>query len=134
MDRLYRTMKKAPDGLPMPGRSARMLGVRVEGIHVDVRPDAQGHVLPGQGGMSVTVDDPLQMPVARRARWLARGASEDPLSAIEAMRIVPPLSVRVDAGAHALVEPAGPASLATYEADLASTRPGWELEAGPKEV
>jgi hypothetical protein len=83
--------------------------------------------------MSVTVDDPLQMPVARRPRWLARGASEDPLFAIEAERILPPLSVRVDAGVHALIEPAVPRVLAAYEADLSSTRPVWELEPGPKE-
>jgi len=36
-----------------------MLGVRVP---IDVRPDANGTVAPGGGGMSVTPDDPARLP------------------------------------------------------------------------
>jgi hypothetical protein len=62
MERLYRTMKAGADGLPTLGRSARSLGVRVDGPHADVRVDQGGCVLPATGGMSVTVDDPAQRP------------------------------------------------------------------------
>ena len=108
MERLYRTMRSDPDGLPTVGRSARALGVRVEARYIDVHPDPEGRIVPGTGGMSVTVDDPRRMLVARRSRWLLQGASEDPLFVIEAARIVAPLRARVDVGAHALVEPTTP--------------------------
>jgi hypothetical protein len=75
--------------------------------------------------MSVTVDDAHQMPPARRPRWLRNGASEDPLYVIGSAQVRAPLSVRVESGAHALVQPADRRSLKVYEADLAATREHW---------
>jgi hypothetical protein len=123
-------MKKGLEGLPVVGRSARTLGVRVEGVHKDVEWDEKGLLHPGRGGMSVTVDDPAQMPVARRPTWLGRGASEDPLFVIDARLIESPLAIRVDVGAHALVEPAMPCTLESYEADLAVTQSLWRIQHG----
>jgi len=121
-------MKKGPDGLPAIGRSARTLGVRVEGKYADVTLDAAGRVLPAKGGMSVTVDEPKLMPPARRPTWL-KGAGEDPLFFINKEKIVSPLTIRLDKGAHAFVEPTLPRPLFDYENDLARTQPDWmEIE------
>lgn len=118
-------MKAGADGLPALGRSARSLGVRVDGPHADVRIDQRGCVLPATGGMSVTVDDPAQMPPARRPTWLHHGLSEDTLFAFGSPDLPDMLAVRIDRGAHGLVEPAAPRLLSEYEADLASTRRRW---------
>jgi hypothetical protein len=126
METLYRTMKSGADGRPITGRSARMLGVRVEGPHADVVLDDAGQVLPGRGGMSVTVDDPIQMPPARRPRWLGHGLSEDQLFALPIRAVGGALTVRIDRGAHGLVEPTQPRPLITYEVDLRATRPNWQ--------
>ena len=131
MERLYRTMQTDADGLPRVGRGARMLGVRVKGHHADVAPDVDGRVHPGNGGMSVTVDDPMAMPVARRPSWLAFGASEDPLFLLGVPSVLAPLSVRSDIGAHALVEPGHVLNLETFEAALTATRPHWRGEPKP---
>lgn len=45
-DRLFRTMQTAEDGKPRVGSSNYMLGAR-NGI--DVHPDAEGNVHPGEG-------------------------------------------------------------------------------------
>lgn len=107
------------------GRSARTLGVRVEGPHADVVPDRMGRVLPATGGMSVTIDDPRRMPVARRPQWLANGLSEDPLFAFAVRELPGSLAVRIDRDCHGLVEPIEPRPLSGYEADLASTQTRW---------
>jgi len=126
MESLYRTMRADADGRPTVGRSARMLGVRVEGPHADVVLDDAGQVLPGRGGMSVTVDDPAQMAPARRPRWLGHGLSEDRLFALPAPAVGGALTVRMNRGAHGLVEPTQPRPLVAYEVDLAATRPKWQ--------
>lgn len=131
MERLYRTMRADADGLPHVGRSARGLGVRLHGPHADVTPDEDGRVHPGAGGMSVTADDPARMPVARRPHWLGHGASEDPLFRLDASTVVAPLTVRLDAGAHALIDPGAVMGLDGYERALAATRPGWQREGEP---
>ena len=131
MERLYRTMRADADGLPRVGRGARLLGVRVEGPRIDVSPDDHGCVHTGTGGMSVTVDDPAAMPVSRRPRWLADGASEDPLFRLEPSRVVEPLSVRVEARAHAVIEPSVGLTLDAYETSLAATRSFWNGENQP---
>ena len=115
----------------MVGRSARMLGVRVGGVHADMSPDSAGCVHPLRGGMSVTVDDPSLMPVFRRPRWLDNGASEDPLFSMAAASVVKPLLARQDAEAHAFVEPDGVMDLSAYEAALAATRLFWKEECQP---
>ena len=124
-------MRVDPDGQPCLGRSARTLGVRVAGPHGDVRPDDAGRVHPGAGGMSVTVDDPARMPVIRRPYWVGNGTSEDPLFQLEKTHLTSPLGLRIDRGAHALVEPALPLALETYETSLAETRPRWRAVAAP---
>jgi len=50
---LYRAMQPELDGYPKCGDFARTLGVRIEGKYVDITPNEEGYVQPGQGGMSV---------------------------------------------------------------------------------
>src|SRR2546430_2606362 len=68
----FRTMTRADDGLPVVGRSARSLGVRVP---EDIQPDAAGRVVPGQGGMSVAPGSFWNLPNHRRPRGLGRGST-----------------------------------------------------------
>ncbi len=44
---------------PRCGPDARSLGVRV---HQDIKPDDKGDVHPETGGMSVSLDDPMNLP------------------------------------------------------------------------
>jgi len=145
MEHLYRTMAKDIDGRPRVGRSATTLGVRVEGAHADVHPDAHGRVHPGGGGMSVTIDDPQRMPTVRRPKWIvvagAEGAGKHPLFALPAAVVPPALRVRRESDdeteharfAHGFVEPAEPTPLHRYEQDVAGTRQHWlEVSDGPR--
>jgi len=75
--------------------------------------------------MSVTVDDPTLMPPARRPKWLGHGLSEDPLFRLETTGLGKDLTVRIDRGAHGLVEPAAPRPLEQFEGLLAATRERW---------
>ena len=58
--RVFRSMKMADDGLPVVGRSARMLGVRIDGEFIDI-PVTSGRVQAGSGGMSVATCPSLWM-------------------------------------------------------------------------
>lgn len=115
------------DQLPTVGRSARALGVRVPG---DVRPQADGRVAPGDGGMSVSPGTMWNLPHHRRPIPTGRGAtgpSGDVVYAISALPIntlvVRPDPARPDK--HALVEPASVMPLVEYESALTTTRPNW---------
>lgn len=128
MESFYRTMARDPDGRPRVGRSATMLGVRIDGEHADVHPDARGDVRPGGGGMSVTIDDREMMPTIRRPRWIGDGASKHPLFVLMAVDVPGSLQVRDGGDAHGFVEPVEPTPLSRYEDDLTSTRPHWREE------
>ncbi len=141
MQHVYRTMRADPDGQPKIDRSARALGVRVEGKHVDVIPDVAGYVHPGRG-MSVTVDDPAQMSVARRPWWIRGGDglggdSEDALFVVEPARLE---GRRPDPAALAAVARAAAAagealSRAAATGDLARSRGALEgLEAAVRDL
>lgn len=121
---IYRAMKEADDGSPETGRSARTLGVRVEGRHADLPLDPQGFVEPNTGGMSVVPDDPLNLPKHRRPRSLG-GEGRDPVFAIDVVILPNALSVRMDTSTHALVEPRIRCHYSKYEKALYSTRKAW---------
>lgn len=118
---LYRGMRVDPDGRPTCGTSARTLGVRVPD---DVTPDAEGHVHPGRGGMSVAPDDPMMLSPHRRPRALL-GTGTDPVFALLVARLPPALAARQDTVRHALVEPAFPTPLDTFVDHLHATRIDW---------
>ena len=64
MTRLFRAMRKDADGFPEVGANARALGVR-PGIDVLATLPSE-MIQPGQGGLSVSPDDPMNLPYFRR--------------------------------------------------------------------
>ena len=118
---MFRAMQLEIDGLPKLGRSARELGIRID---VDLPVDADGWVEPGTGGMSVAVDDALNLPKHRRPRSLG-GDGRDPVFSLQTRVLPDDLALRVDRRPHALVEPARRSALQIYEAALALTRSSW---------
>jgi hypothetical protein len=134
MNRLmFRAMKKADDYLPVLGRTARTLGVRVSAAGAvpedspdfDVYPDAASHVTPGRG-LSVAMDNPGGLPRHRKPRSLG-GEGRDPVFSLPLSAVGKVLNVNEDRPPHALIEPASPCSLADYEAALAGTRQSWKV-------
>ena len=118
---MFRAMRLEIDGLPKLGRSARELGVR---INVDLPVGADGSVEPGTGGMSVAVDDALNLPKHRRPRSLG-GEGRDSVFGLQTRALPDDLALRVDQRPHAFVEPARRSALPRYEAALALTRSSW---------
>jgi hypothetical protein len=121
---LIRAMRCEADGLPQVGRSARTLGVRVDGPFRDIPIFPGNTVRPGTGGMSVALDDLHGLPKERLPRSLG-GGGRDPVFALEVVQLPGSLSVRQDRPPHAMVEPRVECSLGEYEAGLASTRKMW---------
>jgi hypothetical protein len=121
---LFRSMQEDGNGLPAPGCSARHLGVR-PGFDVPaVLPTDL--VQPGQGGMSVSPDDPMNLPYFRRPPTL-QGTGKDPVWEIEVTRLGPDLVYRADPNlaGHGFVEAARTMTLAEYEQALTATQPFW---------
>lgn len=129
-------MTPAQDGLPLVGRSARMLGVRVPPAEPsDVTPDAGGDIQPGGGGLSVAPTSMWNLPAYRRPRGMQPGSTGkrgDRVYGVLGDALVPhALAVRLDEAKptlHGFVEPIAPVPLASYEAALANTRPAWRQE------
>ena len=118
---LYRGMKESTDGKPECGSTGRTLGVRVPG---DIKPDAEGRVHPGEGGMSCAPDEPMRLLPHRRPRALL-GTSPDSVFALPVPELGEPLSARQDSPTHVVVEPAASTELPFYIAALHATRPRW---------
>jgi hypothetical protein len=126
--KLFRAMREHPDALPLAGPGGRMLGVRpghtptpdVLAVH------AGDPVLPGQGGMSVAPDDPMNLIKHRRPRSLG-GTGQDPVWLIGIDELGPDLRFRQDSPTHGVIEPARPMTLREFQGALASTRPRWGL-------
>lgn len=130
MPRLYRGMKADPNGLPAIGPSARTLGVR-PGIDVPaVRPSDS--VSPGQDGLSVTPDDPMQLPLIRRPAAFG-GTGRDPVWMIDEADLGTDLVYRSDPNraAHGFIEPSRMMTLDEYQRALAATQPRWGIVAAP---
>ena len=64
MTELFRDMKEDANGMPEIGENSRSLGVR-PGIDVPAT-DSGDLVSSGQGGISVSPDDPQSLPYFRR--------------------------------------------------------------------
>lgn len=118
---LYRAMKADETGRPQIG--PRGLGVRVG--H-DVCPDSAGLVVPGGGGMSVTPDDPMELPIFCRPRSLG-GTGKAPVWQLYAPDLPSTLQYRNDSRTHGLIEPTTPMPLAHFEHYLAETAAHWTV-------
>ncbi len=124
MPRLFRAMKEGAEGLPEEGESARALGIR-PGIDV-LAGKPEEVVRPGQGGLSVSPDDPLNLPAFRRPPEY-QGVGKDPVWTITAAELGPDLSYRPDpaSAGHGFIEPARPMTLGDYRRALTRTRSLW---------
>jgi hypothetical protein len=131
MPRVFRVMRKEPDGLPTVSQTS--LGVR-PGVDVDL--DAQNNVLVNGKGMSVapnwrTIN---RNRVPKRLRLIVPGARgsnntfcfRTGSGAFVQGAFANGLTLEPDSATHGNVAPAQVVPLATYEADLAATRPDWE--------
>ena len=123
---LFRAMKADSDGLPLCDRTHRTLGA-IPGAprNGDLPVTADGKVRPGTGGMSVTRDDPKELPKHCKPKWL-RGDGRDPLFRIFSDEIPDTLALRPDHDYHVLVEPAQVCRFEEYEKNLHGTRHRWE--------
>lgn len=89
--------------------------------------DEDDLVNPGDGGMSVTPDDPALLPQSRRPRSLG-GTGRKPI-----WRLSPDLlpkhslACRQDDVGHALIEVSEPTPLAEFNANLGNTASEWEV-------
>jgi hypothetical protein len=117
-------MKESGADLPQLEQSARGLGVRPA---IDVpAADFQEMVRPGEGGVSVAPDGPLNLPAFRRPPDFG-GTGRDPVWVIDESELPPGLVYRPDPDreGHGFLEPAEEMSLAEYETAIASTQDRW---------
>ncbi len=121
---LFRIMLKDVVGQPVVGTSDNMLGARVG---VDIRPDGQGQVHPGKGGISVAPEDPARLPLHLRPLRLG-GVCGLPLFRIEHAAVGRRLAYRPDPKKptrHGMIEPAETMPVEAYQGALAATSPAW---------
>ncbi len=125
MTRLYRAMKESAEGLVEVEDSARALGVR-PGVDVPAR-NADEIVRPGEGGLSVSPDDPLNLPAFRRPPDF-QGVGKDELWTLTASELGPDLAYRPDPASarHGFIEPPRPMTLAEFRQALARTQKRWQ--------
>jgi len=121
-------MKEDADGLPLVGRSPRMLGVRPGNNRTPDVPaiNPSDPVSPGLGGMSVAPDDPMHLQRYRRPPSLG-GIGQEPVWWIDSDDLGVELRFRQDGATHGLIEARYTIPLGDYEAALAKTRSRWTL-------
>lgn len=113
-------MREHPAGGPLPGPTARTLGVRPD----DDLPVVAAMVRPGTGGMSVAPEPPTNLPEHRRPRSL-QGSGKDPVWGIPLDQLGNDLTYRQDRATHGLIEPAREMTIGAYQQALAGTAPRW---------
>lgn len=120
---LYRAMDIGADGRPRVHPDH--LGVRV---NIDIEPDGQSRVRPGTGGMSVTPNDPSDLPRPHRPPELG-GTGKRPVWHIAEPQLPSDLVYRPDPRkrTHGFVEPRDLMEFSKYEAAVISTGPAWSL-------
>ncbi len=125
MTELFRGMREDANGVPEICESSRGLGIR-PGFDVPVIHPSD-LVGPGQGGMSVSPDDPRSLPYFRRPPALG-GTSKDPVWRILETDLGTDLQYRPDPArpGHGFVEPNWPMTLAEYQRALARTQHQWQ--------
>jgi hypothetical protein len=120
-------MEMSDDRLPRLGRSASRLGVRVFRERVNDLPVHEGYVQPNDGGLSVTPDDPLQMP----PQFLPPpyGTGDDPVWTLSEDDLGPDLAFKADRRRtfHGFIEPSRRMRLEEFERALSELRSKWQL-------
>jgi hypothetical protein len=127
---LFRPMREDQG---QPALAPNALGVRLPqdaaqyGGKVDIYPDPDGSVHPQSGGMSITLDDPLQIPRHRRPVALG-GDGNLPLWRIQSDDLPETLIARNDHDFHGLVEPASSMTTEAFVQYLEGTQPAWKAD------
>ncbi len=119
--RVYRAMKEDQNGKPVVGATARTLGIRT-GVDVAV---VGGQVLPGHGGMSVSVGDPRNLPAHRRPTGFG-GTGKDPVWEADVSVLGSDLQFVQDSPTHGTIQPTRPMSPDEFEKVLAATMDDWK--------
>jgi hypothetical protein len=116
-------MEVGDDGQPHIG--SEDLGVRIK---IDIRPDEKSRVRPGMGGMSVTPDDPFDLPRPHRPLEFG-GTGKRPVWQIPLHQLPGDLAYRVDPKrrTHGYIEPSKAMDLSQYQSAIESTAPAWSL-------
>lgn len=124
MATLFRAMKQTISGEPQLGGSARTLGVRL-GKDIAALSGVE-LVQPGEGGLSVSPDDPRFLPVFRRPP-LFGGTGVDPIWFLQDTDLGPTLCYRRDPArsGHGFIEPAFPMTADEYRQALEATQSLW---------
>lgn len=125
---LYRVMFPDDDGLPRVSRAPHCLGVRVLNPMPpnDIYPQGDPpEVMPEQGGMSVTPDDPNRIYILFLKRAIDERRPER-VWCLQQGDLGEDLALRFTSEFHATVEPVRSMSLEEYEKALAATRPFWQ--------
>lgn len=123
-DRVFFRAMASDGALPATGPAD--LGVRVG---TDISPDLSGDVSPGQGGMSVAPDDPMNLHRLHRPAELG-GSGRKPVWGITRDDLKDELHCRPDPRKptkHAMIEPAMRMQVNDYELVLEDTAPKWGL-------
>jgi hypothetical protein len=126
MTLLFRAMQADAVGLPSVGAHARCLGVRPG---IDVPAILPGDtVKPGQGGLSVSPHDPMNLPYFRRPPEF-QGNGKDPVWACDDSQLGPDLVYRPDPSrsGHGFIEPAHPMTLDDFQQELTRTQAIWAI-------
>jgi hypothetical protein len=146
MVKLYYRGMVDENGKPKIGRSARLLGVRLGDIDINIKRmpvdslDEQGYLLPeserelqgelvdvaivNTGGMSVSLSIEA-LPAPRKPAKFA-GYGKDPLWQINDSNITGDLQAVQDSPTHVSISPRVTMSLERYELALANTQDYWE--------
>lgn len=132
MPRVFRVMRKEPDDLPRV--SPTDLGVRP----VDVDVDARNNVIVNGKGMSVAPNwrDININRIPKRLRPIMPGAGganstscfRSGAGSFLQGSFANASTLEPDSETHGNVAPELSVPMATYEADLAATRPGWQVD------
>jgi len=118
-------MREDQDEKPEVGPTSRSLGAR-PGIDVAaVNPDDL--IGPGVGGMSVSPDNPLNLPAYRRPPAF-QGTGRDPVWTLSVADLGPDLIYHPDPSnpGHGFLEPARRMTVAEYQRALAQSRELWQ--------
>lgn len=127
---LFRSMQSAEDGLPLLDASSRTLGARPQ---VDIPIDDSGMVQPGTGGMSVSPDDPRNLPPHRRPPGFG-GTGLDQVFTIREADLGSDLVYRADPAnpsRHGFIEPMRPMTFQRYQVAIWATRTAWSTVRQP---
>ncbi|NWJ48690.1 MAG: RHS repeat-associated core domain-containing protein [Chloroflexi bacterium] len=122
---LYHSMRMDSNGKPALGDTARTLGAR---LGSDINEDSDNFVQPNTGGVSVSPEDPNNLPSFRRPPEFG-GTGKDPVWKISSDKLGDNLLYRQDPdnSQHGFIEPSKKMSFEQYQESIWNTQDSWEL-------